>query len=391
MAISPVVPVYARADITFEKGEGAYLYDVNGVRYLDFLAGIAVNSLGHAHPHMVAALTKQASKVWHVSNIFYTEELKKFSQRLVDATFADTVFFCNSGTEATEAGIKAVRKYFDENNEPDKYRIITFEGAFHGRTFGAIAATGTPKVLEGFEPRLEGFDKVPLDIEAVKKAITPQTAAIMIEPIQGESGISAKPLEMLKELRKICDDNGLLLFFDEVQCGVGRSGKLFAHEIVGVKPDLMAVAKGIGGGFPLGGLLMKEKVGKALKTGSHGTTFGGNPLAMAVGNSILDIILAPNFLEEVVRKGKLLKERLQALQQRHPGKIAEVRGHGLMLGLKLTEKFKNDDLKNKLLENKLLTNTAGDNVVRILPPLIIEEKHIDEAIEILDRTLGALA
>ena len=391
MAISPVVPIYARADITFEKGEGVYLYDTNGTRYLDFLAGIAVNSLGHAHPHMVEALTKQAKKIWHVSNIFYTEELNKFSKRLVDATFADTAFFCNSGTEATEAGIKAVRKYFDENNEPDKYRIITFEGAFHGRTFGAIAATGTPKVLEGFEPRLDGFDKVPLDIEAVKAAITDKTAAIMIEPIQGESGISATPLKMLKELRKICDEKNLLLYFDEVQCGVGRSGKLFAHELENVTPDLVAIAKGIGGGFPLGGLLMKEKVGKALKTGSHGTTFGGNPLAMAVGNSVLDIILAPGFLQEVERKGKLLKERLQALQQRHPHLIAEIRGHGLMLGIKMHDKFKNEDLKNNLLANKLITNTAGDNVVRILPPLIIDESHIDEAIGIIDKTCGAMS
>lgn len=390
MAISPIVPVYNRANVTFERGEGAYLYDVKGERYLDFLAGIAVNSLGHAHPHMIEALTKQAKKIWHVSNIFYTEELKRFSERLVNASFADTVFFCNSGTEATEAGIKAVRKYFDENGQPDRYRIITFEGAFHGRTLGAIAATGTAKVLEGFEPRLDGFDKVPVDIEAVKAAITDKTAAIMIEPIQGESGISSAPLKILKELRKICDENGLLLFLDEVQCGVGRSGKLFAHELEGVEPDLVAIAKGIGGGFPLGGLLMKEKVGQALKAGSHGTTFGGNPLAMAVGNSVLDIILAPGFIDEVARKGKLLKERLQALQQRHPEKIAEIRGQGLMLGIKLHENYKNDDLKNKLLENKLVTNTAGDNVVRILPPLIIEEKHIDEAIEIIDKTCAVL-
>ena len=390
MAISPIVPVYNRAEITFEKGEGPYLWDVNGVRYLDFLSGIAVNSLGHAHPHMVEALTRQANKIWHVSNIFYTEELKRFSKRLVDATFADTAFFCNSGTEATEAGIKAVRKYFDENNEPEKYRIITFEGAFHGRTFGAIAATGTAKVLEGFEPRLDGFDKVPVSIDAVKAAITDKTAAIMIEPIQGEGGIRPLPEGFLKELRKICDEKNLLLFLDEVQCGVGRTGKLFAHELENVQPDLMAIAKGIGGGFPLGGLLMKEKVGKALKTGSHGTTFGGNPLAMAVGNSVLDIILAPGFLEEVTRIGNLLKERLKALQQRHPLMIAEIRGTGLLLGIKLTNDYKNEDLKNKLLENKLITNTAGDNVVRILPPLIITEKHIDEALEIIDKTCGAM-
>lgn len=390
MSIPAVIPVYNRAAVSFERGEGAYLYSESGDKYLDFLSGIAVNSLGHCHPHMVEALNRQSKKIWHVSNIFFTEELKKLSQRLVDNTFADTAFFCNSGTEAIEAGIKATRKFFDETGSPEKYRIITFEGAFHGRTLGAIAATGTPKVLEGFEPRLDGFDKVPVNIEAVKKAITPQTAAILIEPIQGEGGIKPLPQGFLKELRKICDDNGLLLFLDEVQCGVGRSGKLFAHELEGIEPDLMAIAKGIGGGFPLGGLLLKEKVGITLKAGSHGTTFGGNPLAMAVGNAVLDVLLEKGFLENVQKTGAKLKERLAALKQKFPQAIDEIRGTGLILGIKLHDAYKNDDVKNKLLENKLIVNTAGDNVVRILPPLIINESHIDEAIEILNKTFAEI-
>lgn len=391
MTIPSIAPVYNRADIYFERGEGAYLYTNEGTRYLDFLAGIAVNSLGHSHPHVVSELKKQAEKLWHVSNIFYTQPLKKLSDRLVDSTFADTVFFCNSGTEATEAGIKAVRKYFDENGEPEKYRIITFEGAFHGRTLGAIAATGTPKVLEGFEPRLEGFDKVPVDIEAVRKAINKNTAAILIEPIQGEGGLYPVPAEFLKELRKICDEKNLLLFFDEVQCGVGRTGKFFAYEWAGVDPDLMGIAKGIGAGFPLGALLMKEKVGKALKVGSHGTTFGGNPLATAVGNAVLDIILAEGFLDKVQKIASRLKSELETLQNKYPSMVEEIRGKGLMLGLKLKEPFKADDLKNKLIENKLIVNTAGQNVVRILPPLIIEESHIEEAVAIIDKSCRELA
>jgi acetylornithine/N-succinyldiaminopimelate aminotransferase len=388
MAISSIAPVYNRSEIWFDHGEGAYLYDKDGVKYLDFLSGIAVNALGHSHPHLVSELTKQAAKVWHVSNIFYTEPLRKLSERLVEATFADSVFFCNSGTEAIEAGIKAVRKHFDEIGQPDRYRIITFEGAFHGRTMGAASATGTQKILEGFEPRLDGFDKVPVDIEAVKKAITPQTAAILIEPVQGEGGISTLPIQLLPELRKICDENGLLLFLDEVQCGVGRTGKFFGFEYAGVEPDLVSIAKGIGGGFPLGGLLMKEKVAKTLKTGSHGTTFGGNPLATAVGNAVLDVILEKGFLENVQKKAEKLKTELQTLQNKYPNMIEEIRGIGLILGIKLKEPFVNDDLKNALIKNKLIVNTAGQNVVRILPPLIIDDSHIEEAVDIIDRTLA---
>ncbi len=390
MAIPSILPVYNRADIFFERGEGAYLYTNDGTKYLDFLAGIGVNSVGHSHPHVVEELKKQAEKIWHVSNIFYTQPLKKLSDRLVERTFADTVFFCNSGTEATEAGLKVIRKYFDENGSPDRYRVITFEGAFHGRTFGAIAATGTPKVLEGFEPRLEGFDKVPVDIEAVKKAITPQTAAILVEPVQGEGGLRPLPEGFLKQLREICDENDLLLFLDEVQCGTGRTGKLFAYEWSGIEPDLIGIAKGIGAGFPLGAVLMKEKVGKALKAGSHGTTFGGNPLATAVGNAVLDVILAEGFLDNVVKKGNRLKAELETLQNKYPALVEEIRGKGLMLGLKLKEPFNCDDFKNRLIENKLIVNTAGQNVVRFLPPLIIDDSHIEEAVAIIDKSCKEL-
>lgn len=390
MAISSIAPVYNRSDICFDHGEGAYLYDVNGVKYLDFLSGIAVNSLGHSHPHLVSELKKQAEKIWHVSNIFYTEPLKKLSDRLIEATFADSVFFCNSGTEAIEAGIKAVRKHFDEIGQPEKYRIITFEGAFHGRTMGAASATGTAKILEGFEPRLDGFDKVPVDLDAVKKAITPQTAAILVEPVQGEGGVSPLPKDFLCELRKICDEKGLLLFLDEVQCGVGRTGKLFAYELCCAVPDLVSFAKGIGGGFPLGGLLMKEKVAATLKTGSHGTTFGGNPLATAVGNAVLDVILEKGFLENVQKKGEKLKSELQTLQNKYPAIIEEIRGVGLILGIKVKEPYKNEDLKNALIKNKLIVNTAGQNVVRVLPPLIIEDSHIEEAVDIIDKTLAVM-
>lgn len=391
MTISPILPVYARADLTLDHGKGAYVFTKDGTKYLDFLSGIAVNALGHCHPHLVKALKDQGEKLWHVSNIFYNEPLEKLSERLVEKTFADTAFFCNSGTEAVEAGIKAVRKYFDEKGEPDRYRIITFEGAFHGRTMGAIAATGTPKTTEGFGPLLDGFDKVAVNIEAVKKAITKQTAAILIEPVQGEGGISVEPLKILPELRKLCDENGLLLFLDEVQCGVARTGKLFAHEWAGIEPDLMAVAKGIGGGFPLGGLLMKEHVGKALKTGSHGTTFGGNPLATAVGNAVLDVILEEGFIENINKSSQKLKTSLETLQNKYPAIVEEVRGKGLLLGLKLKAPYENLKMVEKLRANKLLTNGAGQNVVRIIPPLNVTEAEIEEAVEIIDKSLKEAA
>ena len=390
MSISPILPVYNRANVTLDHGKGVYLYSEDGTKYLDFLSGIAVCALGHAHPHLVKALQNQAAKLWHISNIFYSEPLKTLSERLVENTFADTVFFCNSGTEAIEGGIKAVKKYFYDKGEPQKNRIITFEGAFHGRSAAAIAASGGDKMVTGFAPILDGFDKVALSIEAVKKAIAPNTAAILIEPVQGEGGISTVPMQLLPELRKLCDEHDILLFLDEIQCGVGRTGTLFAYEQTGITPDIMTIAKGIGGGFPMGAFLMTEAVGKALKVGSHGTTFGGNPLACAVGNAVLDIILQPEFLKHVNKMSAKLKSELSSLQNKYPQIVDEIRGTGLMLGLKLKEPYENAKVVVTLRENKLLTNAAGQNVVRILPPLIIEEAHIEEAVEIIDKTLGNL-
>ncbi|PIR32347.1 MAG: acetylornithine transaminase [Alphaproteobacteria bacterium CG11_big_fil_rev_8_21_14_0_20_44_7] len=390
MAISPVIPVYNRTNLSFERGEGAYLYTPEGERYLDFLSGIAVNSLGHCHPHLVQTLKDQSEKLWHVSNIFSIEPLTRLSKRLVENSFADSVFFCNSGAEAVECGLKAIRKYFDENDKPEKHRVITFDGAFHGRTFGAIAATGTPKVLEGFEPRLPGFDKVAINIEAVKAAITHETAAILIEPVQGEGGIKPIPTEFLQELRKICDEQDLLLFFDEVQCGNGRAAKLFAYQHFDVEPDILATAKGLGGGFPIGACLMKEKVAETLKTGSHGTTFGGNPLATAVGNAVLDILLEEGFMQKVSDIAGNLRDKLESLQNKFPTIVDEVRGLGLLMGIKLRPEFENTKMVEKLRENKLLVNAAGDNVVRIIPPLIIEESHVEEALEIIEKTFGEM-
>ena len=390
MTISPVIPVYNRSHIMFERGEGAYLYTKDGDKYLDFLSGIAVNALGHSHPHLLEALHTQADKLWHLSNVFPNEPLTRLSQRLVDLTFADSVFFCNSGTEAIEAGIKAVRKYFTEAGTPEKHRIITFEGAFHGRTFGAMAATGTDKILEGFEPRLQGFDKVAVDLDSVRAAITPNTAAILVEPVQGEGGVMPLPEEFFCTLRKICDEHDLLLFADEVQCGVGRTGKLFAYQNCCVAPDIMSIAKGIGGGFPLGACLMVEKVAKALKVGSHGTTFGGNPLAMAVGNAVLDVVATEEFLAQVRRVGDYLGKRLQEVCDKFPHIVEEVRGVALMRGLKVKDPLLNTDLLLKLRDNKLVVNAAGQNVIRIIPPLIIDESHVDEAFKMICKTFSAL-
>lgn len=390
MTISPVIPVYNRSNIMFDRGEGVYLYTKEGEKYLDFLSGIAVNALGHAHPHLVKALNTQAEKLWHLSNAFPNEPLEILSERLVELTFADSVFFCNSGAEAVECGIKAVRKYFSENGQPEKHRIITFEGAFHGRTFGAMAATGSDKILSGYEPRVPGFDKVAVDLDAVRAAITPNTAAIMIEPVQGEGGVMPLPHEFLCTLREICDENGLLLFLDEVQTGVGRTGKLFAYENCCAVPDVMSVAKGIGGGFPLGACLMTEKVAECLKVGSHGTTFGGNPLATAVGNAVLDILATDEFLEHVRSVGDYLGKRMQEICDKFPHIVTEVRGVALMRGLKVADPHLNTDLLLKLRDNKLVVNAAGQNVIRFLPPLIIEESHVDEAYEIMVKTFSTI-
>ncbi|MBF9197937.1 acetylornithine transaminase [Microvirga terrestris] len=387
--ISPLLPTYARAELSFEKGEGPWLFGRDGERYLDFGAGIAVNALGHAHPHLVQALTEQASKVWHTSNLFQIPEGERLAKRLVDNTFADVVFFSNSGAEANEAAIKMARKYHAVNGQPERFRIVTFEGAFHGRTLATIAAGGQAKYLEGFGPKVEGFDQVPVeDLDALKAVIGPETAALMIEPIQGEGGIRTVSNAFLRELRHLCDSQGMLLIFDEIQTGVGRTGKLFAYEWTGVTPDIMAVAKGIGGGFPMGACLATAEAAKGMTVGTHGTTFGGNPLAMAVGNAVLDVILEPGFLKEVERKGLLLKQRLAELKDRHPGVIADVRGHGLMMGLRCV--VPNTEFIAAARAQKLLVIGAGDNVARLLPPLIISDAEIGEAVNRIEAACTAI-
>jgi acetylornithine/N-succinyldiaminopimelate aminotransferase len=384
-----LLPTYARAELSFEKGEGAWLYGRDGERYLDFGAGIAVNALGHAHPHLVQALTEQATKVWHTSNLFRIPEGERLAKRLVENTFADVVFFSNSGAEANEAAIKMARKHHAANGHPERFRIVTFEGAFHGRTLATIAAGGQAKYLEGFGPKVEGFDQVPVeDIEALKAVIGPETAALMIEPIQGEGGVRTVSNAFLRELRSLCDKHGLLLIFDEIQTGVGRTGKLFAYEWTGVTPDIMSVAKGIGGGFPMGACLATSDAARGMTVGTHGTTFGGNPLAMAVGNAVLDVILEPGFLKEVERKALLLKQRLAELKDRHPSVIADVRGQGLMMGLRTV--VPNTEFVTAARAQKLLLIGAGDNVVRLLPPLIIGDAEISDAVNRIDAACLAI-
>ncbi|HWA42562.1 MAG TPA: aspartate aminotransferase family protein [Hypericibacter adhaerens] len=380
---SALLPVYARADLAFERGEGAYLFGNDGRRYLDFASGIAVTALGHSHPHLVAALKDQAEKLWHSSNLYRIPEGERLADRLAAASFADRVFFTNSGAEAIECGIKMCRKWQDDFGDPKRYRIIATEGAFHGRTLATIAAGGQEKHLKGFAPTVEGFDHVAYgNLNELRNAIGPETAAVLVEPVQGEGGMRAASVEYLKGLRQVCDEFGLLLFFDEVQCGMGRTGKLFAHEWAGIKPDVVATAKGIGGGFPMGACLATEKAAAALTPGSHGSTFGGNPLAMAVGNAVLDVMLADGFLPRVEAIGGILHKRVAALVAKYPKLFEELRGKGLMLGLKC--RVPNTDMQNKLREAGLLTVGAGDNVVRLLPPLILEERHIDEGVAILD-------
>ena len=382
--IDALMPTYARADLAFERGEGAYLYTADGRRFLDFAAGIAVNSLGHSHPHLVQALTAQAQKVWHVSNLYRIPEGERLAKRLTEATFADTMFFSNSGAEAIECGLKLVRKYHDAGGNPERYRVITCSGAFHGRTLTTISAAQNPKYLEGFAPAVEGFDNVAFgNMNELRAAITPETAAVLVEPIQGEGGIRSADLDYLRALRAVCDEFGLLLFFDEVQCGIGRTGKFFAHEWAGVQPDVMAVAKGLGTGFPIGACLATEAAAAPMKAGSHGSTFGGNPLAMAVGNAVLDVILAEGFLEGVEARAKELRQGLESLAGRHPGILAEVRGAGLMLGLRC--EVPNGEMVARLRDGGLLTVPAAENVVRILPPLVIEQSHIEEALGILEQ------
>jgi acetylornithine/N-succinyldiaminopimelate aminotransferase len=384
-----LLPTYARADLAFERGEGAWLISTANERYLDFSGGVAVNVLGHAHPRLLAALNEQAQKVWHVSNLYRVPGAERLAERLCAISFADLVFFCNSGAEAMECSIKAARKHHAASGHPERYRIIAFEGAFHGRTLATLAAAGNKKYLDGFGPVAEGFDHIAFgDLEAVKRTIGPATAAILIEPIMGEGGVRVIPNQFLQSLRKLCDEHGLLLMFDEVQTGVGRTGHFFAYERTGVKPDILALAKGLGGGFPVGACLATAEAGKGMTPGTHGSTFGGNPLAMAVGNAVLDVLLAPGFLEGVRKKTLLLKQRLAEVHDRHGDVIAEVRGDGLLLGLRAN--VPNGDLVDALRAEHVLAVAAGDNVVRLLPPLVISESEIAEGMERLDRAASAI-
>jgi acetylornithine/N-succinyldiaminopimelate aminotransferase len=377
-----LLPTYNRADVAFVRGEGPYLFAEDGQRYLDFGAGIAVNAFGHAHPRLVAALTEQAAKLWHTSNLYRVPGQESLSKRLVENTFADTVFFTNSGAEACELAFKMARRYQYVSGHPERFRIITFEGAFHGRTLAAIAAGGQAKYLEGFGPKVDGFDQVPAgDLKAVEVAIVRETAAILIEPIQGEGGVRVLPAEFLRGLRELCDEHGLLLIFDEIQTGVGRTGKLFAYEWLGITPDIMPIAKGIGGGYPLGACLATAEAAKGMTPGTHGSTYGGNPLGMAVGNAALDLVLAPDFLPHVEAIGNYLRQQLAGLLAEHPSVFEEVRGQGLLLGLKL--RVPNTEFVAAARKQGLLVVGAGDNVVRLLPPLIIEEAQVREAMAML--------
>lgn len=387
---SHLLPTYARADLAFERGEGAWLYTASGERYLDFTSGVAVNALGHAHPKLIAALTEQAHKVWHVSNLYRVPGAERLAERLCAASFADFAFFCNSGTEAMEGAIKMARKYQAVSGRPERFRIVTFEGAFHGRTLAALAATGNKKYLDGFGPPVEGFDQVPYnDIEAVKKAIGPATAAILIEPVMGEGGVRVVPHSFLRALRELCDKHGLLLIFDEIQTGIGRTGALFAHQLSGVEPDIMTLAKALGGGFPIGAFLGTAEAAKGMTPGTHGSTFGGNPLAVAVANAVLDEVTADGFIDNVKQNALKLKQRLAELKDRHSSVIAEIRNEGLLVGLRLVPPV--GDMVDALRAEKMLAPAAGDNVLRLLPPLIIGDEEIAYAVNAIDTACKRLA
>jgi acetylornithine/N-succinyldiaminopimelate aminotransferase len=386
------MPVYARAPVAFERGAGAYLFDEDGKPYLDFASGVAVTALGHAHPRLARALADQAAKVWHTSNLFRVNGQTRVADRLCAHSFADTVFFTNSGVEAWECAAKLVRKFHAADGHPEKNRMITVTGAFHGRTLAAISATKQEKMTAGFGPLLEGFDLVPFgNLNELRAAIGPHTAAINIEPVLGEGGIKPASADYLRGLRAACDEFGLLLFFDEIQTGIGRTGKLFAHEWAGVTPDVMCIAKGLGGGFPVGACLATERAAKGMTAGAHGSTFGGNPLAMAVAEEVLAVVLEPPFLENVRAVSAYARTKLEAWAKGTSGAVEDVRGLGLMLGLRLADRINNRDFFLTALEHQLITVVASENVVRLLPPLIIENAHVDELIDKLDRTLRALA
>lgn len=388
--IPSVLPTYSRAPLSFVKGEGSWLIEQDGRRFLDLGAGIAVNALGHAHPALVAALTEQAGQLWHTSNLYEIPQQQELADRLVALSFADTVFFTNSGTEACELAVKMARKYFYDKGQSDRTEIITFSGSFHGRSSAGIAAAGSEKMTKGFGPLLPGFKHIEFsDMEALGAAITDTTAAIMIEPVQGEGGIRPVPDTDLKQMRALCETHGLLLIFDEVQCGVGRTGKMFAHEWAGVTPDIMMVAKGIGGGFPLGAVLATENAASGMTAGTHGSTYGGNPLGCAVGNAVVNIIGTDAFLDDVNRKAGLMRQKLEGLVAGHPDVFESVRGSGLMLGLKC--KATNSDVVSAGYRHEVITVPAADNVIRLLPPLNITDEDIAEAVSRLDQAASSLA
>ncbi|HET6306983.1 MAG TPA: aspartate aminotransferase family protein [Rhodopila sp.] len=388
--ISALLPNYARADLAFERGEGAWLWTVDGRRFLDFGSGIATASLGHGHPHLVQAIADQAAKVMHTSNLYRIPQAEKLAQRLVDTTFADSVFFCNSGAEANEGMIKMMRRAMSDAGKPERFRIICFEGAFHGRTLATLAATGNAHYLQGFGPVVDGFDHVPLNnMNAVRAAIGPNTCGIIVEPVQGEGGIRPADLQFLRDLRATCDEFGLILGMDEIQTGMGRTGKLFAHEWAGIAPDVMSSAKGIGGGFPLGAVLAREQFAKALKPGTHGTTFGGNPLACAAGNAVLDVVLSPGFLEDVERKGRKLRAGLERIAAEFPSVFVDARGMGLLLGMKCVVPVA--QVQAACVAEGLAAITAGDNVLRLVPPLVITDSDIDQGIAMLGAASSKVA
>jgi acetylornithine/N-succinyldiaminopimelate aminotransferase len=389
MTASALYPTFSRADLAFERGEGVWLYTTDGTAYLDMMAGIAVNALGHAHPKLVKVLQEQAARLWHVSNIFTIPEQERLARQLTDLSFADRVFFCNSGAEAVECAIKTARRWHYAKGRGERYRIVTFEGAFHGRTLATIAAGGQAKYLEGFGPKADGFDQVPFqDLAALKAAIGPTTAAILCEPIQGEGGIRSFDPGFLKTLRELCDAEGLLLIFDEVQTGIGRTGRFFAHEWAGVTPDILATAKGLGGGFPVGACLATAEAASGMVPGVHGTTFGGNLLAMAVGNAVIEEIGKPEFLEAVRAKSLAMKQKLAALVDGHPEVFEGVRGEGLLLGVKC--RVPSTEVLAKMRAEKLLCVGAGDNVIRFAPPLTVSLEEIDEAMRRADAAAGAV-
>ncbi len=377
-------------ELVFTHGVGSELFTAEGDAYLDFLSGIAVTAFGHAHPHLVQALNSQSEKLWHLSNVFRIPEGERLAARLAEASFADRVFFANSGTEAIEAGIKAVRGYQTAIGKPERSRLIAFSESFHGRTIAAIAASGNPSYVQNFVPTDHGFDHVQFgDMQALEAAITENTAGIIVETVQGEGGIRPVSAEMMQRLRKHCDEHGLLLMLDEVQCGVGRTGKLFAHEHYGVTPDVLASAKGLGGGFPVGACLATEEVGQHMIVGTHGSTFGGNPLAMAVGNAVLDLVLEPGLMDDVTRKADALKSGLEKLVETYPSVVSKVTGLGLMIGVKC--EVPNVELMGLLRQNKLLVGRAGDNMIRLLPPLNVSDEHVEQALNTIEAAVKSLS